>query len=208
MTKFIIGLNYIYQFIFLLIMRTSLKNYAISVLGNVYPESVVEEFKKQTTYRKVDWWLEQIQKPCVLRQYVTCLDDKPYGSPDHYTKNQRKTFAQNDITPTRLQCFHKLNLMLLESIISQTDDPLMSTYYRALLRLHDGTPILERDSLFKIAHQNEVKIIKHFIASQDEGIDWLSLRNFLTVAALFSSNKFIHTDETKLKLISLIEFFD
>lgn len=187
-------------------MRTSLKNYAISVLGNVYPKSVIEAFRAQCKYGKAKWWLEQIQKPCVLRQYISCLDTKMYGHPDFYLKAQRQMFLQNEITPKRLECFHQLNLMLLKSIISQTNDELLKKYYQTLLRLHDGTAILCRDTIFKIAHQNEEKIVCRFFEQQNEGLDSVSLRNFLTIAALLSSNKFIHADETKLKLIELIEF--
>ncbi len=188
-------------------MRTSLKTYAVVALQNIYPEETIKRFKQICTYKAKAAWIQEISQPNVLRRYINCLDTKFYGCVEDYGKYQRKMFAENDISAGKLKCFALLNKTLLEDIIKQTQDDMLLKYYNILLRLNDGSPVLERAKLYNIAHRLEEKIIRHY-DEIEESFNAYDLRNFIIIAALFSDYNYRHSDKIANAFIELVDIFE
>lgn len=177
-----------------------MKKYAISVVGDIYPEEVVSKFLSLCKYKQKKEWLETMDNQNIKR-YLDAIEIVS-SCPNVY--EQLRVWKINDITLKKMENFRLLNLCLLQEVIKSTTDEQLLRYYRLRLGLNDGTAVSQRSRMAEMAHCAEGKLIVRF-AEQPEVLSREELRNFVIIAALLSDGDIYHDQSVLLDFLDLVD---
>ena len=183
-------------------MRNSIKKYAISVVGDIYPEEVIAKFRSTTKYQDKKEWLESIKSIININRYLDAIE-LSRSCPS--INEQLRVWKINDITPKRMDNFRLLNLCLLQEIVKSTTDEQLLKYYRLRLGLNDGTAVSQRSRMAEMAHRAEGKLIVKF-AENPEALPKAELRKFVIIAALLSDGDIYHDQSVLLDFLDLVDY--